>query len=128
MSGKMKVLQIVFKNPAEMEAAKEKMYKELDDAGVAAKDKKSYSDLMDYYRKEGSYGSVLKVPIVQENEQILKRIHGQTVKETKELYTPIGNKYNAGSSVQQKNAERFNKNPNTTITGSNNSDPLNIRQ
>ena len=48
---------------------------------------------MDYYRKEGSYGSVLKIPIVQENEQILKRVHGQTVKETKELYTPIGNKY-----------------------------------
>jgi len=36
---------------------------------------------------------VLKIPIVQENEQILRRIHGQTVKETKELYTPIGNKY-----------------------------------
>ena len=125
---KFKVLQIVFKNRNEMEAAKEKMFKELDDAGVPAKDKKSYSDLMDYYRKEGSYGSVLKVPIVQENEQILKRIHGQTVKETKELYTPIGNKYNVGSSVQQKNAERFNKNPNTTTTGSNNSDPLNIRQ
>jgi hypothetical protein len=125
---KFKVLQIVFKNRDEMEAAKEKMFKELDEAAVPASDKQKYSDLMDYYRKEGSYGSVLKIPIVQENEQILKRIHDKNVKESGELYKPIGNKYNAGSSVQQKNAERFNRNPNTTITGSNDSDPLNIRQ
>lgn len=114
---KFKVLQIVFKNRDEMEAAKEKMYKELDDARVAAKDKKSYSDLMDYYRKEGSYGSVLKVPIVQENEQILKRIHDNNVKETKKLYTPIGNKYNAGSATQQQNAQYFNPKPSTNVTG-----------
>lgn len=116
-SDKFKVLQIVFKNPAEMEAAKEKMYKELDaaDPRIEAKDRKNYTDLMDYYRKEGSYGSVLKVPIVQENEQILKRIHGQTVKETKELYAPIGNKYNVGSAVQQKNAEYFNPKPSTSV-------------
>ncbi len=114
---KFKVLQIVFKNPAEMEAAKEKMYKELDEAQIPAADKQKYSDLMDYYRKEGSYGSVLKVPIVQENEQILKRIHGQTVKETKDLYTPIGNKYNSGNAIQQKNAEYFNPKPNTNVTG-----------
>ena len=90
---KFKVLQIVFKNRDEMEAAKEKMFKALDEAALPAKDKEKYSDLMDYYRKEGSYGSVLKIPILPENEQILKRVHGQTVKETKELYTPIGNKY-----------------------------------
>ena len=54
---------------------------------------------------------------MQENEQILKRIHGQTVKETKELYTPIGNKYQAGSAVQQKNAEYFNPNPDQKVTG-----------
>lgn len=112
---KFKVLQIVFKNRDEMEAAKEKMFKALDEAALPAKDKEKYSDLMDYYRKEGSYGSVLKVPIVQENEQILKRIHGQTVKETKELYTPIGNKYNAGSAVQQNNAQYFNPKPNTSV-------------
>ena len=108
-SGKAKVLQIVFKNPAEMEAAKEKMYKELDaaDPRIDAKDLKSYTDLMDYYRKEGSYGSVLKIPIVPENEQILKRIHGQTVKETQELYTPIGNKY-------QKSAAEEYFNPTST--------------
>jgi len=125
---KFKVLQIVFKNRDEMEAAKEKMFKELDEAAIPSKDKDKYTDLIDYYRKEGSYGSVLKVPIVQENEQILKRLHDKNVKESGQIYKRIGNKYNAGSAVQQKNAERFNKNPNTTITGSNNSDPLNIRQ
>jgi len=112
---KFKVLQIVFKNRDEMEAAKEKMFKALDEAAVPASDKQKYTDLMDYYRKEGSYGSVLKIPIVQENEQILKRIHGQTVKETKELYAPIGNKYNAGSAIQQQNAEYFNPKPSTSV-------------
>jgi len=127
---KFKVLQIVFKNKDEMEAAKEKMFKELDSAepSIAAKDRKNYTDLMDYYRKEGSYGSVLKIPITVENEQVLKRIHDKNVKETGQLYNRIGNKYGAGSAIQQQNAARFNKNPNTTITGSNNSDPLNIRQ
>lgn len=90
--GDFKVLQIVFKSPAEMEAAKEKMYSELSKGSISSGDQKAYEELIKYYRKEGSYGSVLKVPIVPENEQILKRIHGQTIKETKELYTPIGNK------------------------------------
>lgn len=114
---KFKVLQIVFKSPAEMEQAKEKMYKELQEQGIDDKDRKAYTDLLNYYRREGSYGSVLKIPIMQENEQILKRIHGQTVKETKELYTPIGNKYQSGSAIQQKNAEYFNPNPDQKVTG-----------
>lgn len=125
---KFKVLQIVFKNRDEMENAKEKMFAELSKGSISSGDVKAYEDLIDYYRKEGSYGSVLKIPIVQENEQILKQIHDKNVKETGQLYKPIGNKYNAGSAVQQKNAERFNRNQNTTITGSNNSDPLNIRE
>ena len=125
---KFKVLQIVFKNRDEMEAAKEKMFKELSKEAPIGGDAKAYDDLINYYRNEGSFGSVLKIPIVQENEQILKRLHDRNVKESGQIYKRIGNKYNAGSAAQQKNAERFNKNPNTTITGSNDSDPLNIRQ
>lgn len=125
---KFKVLQIVFENKDQMEAAKEKMFRELSKEAPIGGDAKAYDDLINYYRNEGSFGSVLKIPIVQENEQILKRIHDRNVKESGQIYKRIGNKYSAGSSVQQKNAERFNKNLNTTITGSNNSDPLNIRQ
>jgi len=112
---KFKVLQIVFKNRDEMEAAKEKMFKELDEAAIPANDKDKYTDLIDYYRKEGSYGSVLKVPIVQENEQILKRLHDKNVKESGQTYKRIGNKYNAGSAVQQQNAQYFNPKPSTSV-------------
>lgn len=125
---KFKVLQIVFENKDQMEAAKEKMFRELSKEAPIGGDAKAYDDLINYYRNEGSFGSVLKIPIVQENEQILKRIHDRNVKESGQIYKRIGNKYNVGSAVQQKNAERFSRNPNTTITGSNNSDPLNIRQ
>jgi len=124
---KFKVLQIVFENKDQMEAAKEKMFRELSKEAPIGGDAKAYDDLINYYRNEGSFGSVLKIPIVQENEQILKRIHDRNVKESGQIYKRIGNKYNVGSSVQQKNAERFNKNPNATITGSNDSDPLNIK-
>jgi len=105
-AAKFKVLQIVFENRDQMEAAKEKMFKELDKGSVDAKSGKEYDDLINYYRKEGSYGSVLKVPLVPENEQIIKRLHDNNVKETKKLYTPIGDKYTKPAA-----ADYFNPTP-----------------
>ena len=58
---------------------------------------------MKYYRNESKFGTVLKVPITPENEQILKRIHGQTLKQTKEPFEPVGN-----SMQQQEIKDYFN--------------------
>lgn len=98
---KVKVLQIVFRNQAEMENAREKMYTELKKGGDNSTSGKAYDDLIDYYRNESKFGTVLKIPITVENEQILKRIHGQTIKQTKEPFEPIG------KSMQQKEVEDY---------------------
>jgi len=87
---KVKVLQIVFRNQAEMENAREKMYTEIKKGGDNSSEGKAYSNLVDYYRNESKFGTVLKVPITPENEQILKRIHGQTIKQTKEPFEAVG--------------------------------------
>lgn len=96
---KVKVLQIVFKGQAEMENARENFFKEAEKAS----DDTGYTDLMKYYRNESKFGTVLKVPITPENEQILKRIHGQTLKQTKEPFEPIGK-----SMQQQEIKDYFN--------------------
>lgn len=62
---------------------------------------KAYGDLIDYYRNESKFGTVLKVPVTPENEQILKRIHGQTIKQTKEPFEAVG------KSMQQKEVEDY---------------------
>lgn len=99
---KVKVLQIVFKGQTEMEKARENFFKE----AAKASDEKEYTDLMKYYRNESKFGTVLKVPITPENEQILKRIHNQTLKQTKEPFEPIG------KSMQKAEVENyFNPNP-----------------
>lgn len=103
---KVKVLQIVFRNQSEMEDARNKMYDELKKGSDNSSEGKAYNDLIDYYRNESKFGTVLKVPITPENEQILKRIHGQTLKQTKEPFEPVGN------SMQKAEIENyFNPNP-----------------
>ena len=96
---KVRVLQIVFKGQTEMEKARENFFKE----AAKASDEKEYTDLMKYYRNESKFGTVLKVPITPENEQILKRIHGQTLKQTKEPFEPVGK-----SMQQQEIKDYFN--------------------
>lgn len=90
---KVKVLQIVFKGQADMEKARESFFKQAsaDNVNLKDSDKDAYTDLMKYYRNESKFGTVLKVPITPENEQILKRIHGQTIKQTKEPFEAVGN-------------------------------------
>lgn len=73
-----------------MENAREKMYTEIKKGDDNSSEGKAYSDLVDYYRNESKFGTVLKVPITPENEQILKRIHGQTIKQTKEPFEAVG--------------------------------------
>lgn len=103
---KVKVLQIVFRSQAEMEDARNKMYDELKKGSDNYSGGKAYNDLIDYYRNESKFGTVLKVPITPENEQILKRIHGQTLKQTKEPFDPVG------KSMQQAEIQNyFNPNP-----------------
>lgn len=102
--GSVKVLQVVFKGQAEMENARESFFKEAEKAS----DDTGYTDLMKYYRNESKFGTVLKIPITVENEQILKRIHSQTIKQTKEPFEEIGNRFQAGTVQQQKSAKYFN--------------------
>jgi hypothetical protein len=98
---KVKVLQIVFKDQVAMESAREKMYTEIKKGADNSSKGKAYSDLVDYYRNESKFGTVLKVPITPENEQIINRIHGQTIKQTKEPYKRLG------KSMQQKEVEDY---------------------
>lgn len=116
-ASKFKVLQIVFKNPSEMEAAKEKYFKASSDA--LNPDDQETKNLLNYYRTEANPGggTVLKVPIMVENEQIIKRFHDNNVRATKQLYTPIGNKYQSGTAVQQQNKQYFDQKPTPKIEG-----------
>lgn len=102
--GSVKVLQIVFKGQAEMEDARESFFKEAEKAS----DDSGYTDLMKYYRNESKYGTVLKIPITVENEQILKSAYDQRLKQTKQPYENIGNRFQSGTVQQQKSAKYFN--------------------